>query len=48
MTANALAQYGLNIADLNRILNTALAGGKAGTVYEGERRSTWWCAWPDT
>jgi len=33
-----IAQYGLNIADVNRILNTALAGGKAGVVYEGERR----------
>lgn len=33
-----VAQYGLNIADLNRVLNTALAGGKAGVVYEGERR----------
>ncbi|MBL0044820.1 MAG: CusA/CzcA family heavy metal efflux RND transporter [Flavobacteriales bacterium] len=33
-----IAQYGLNIADLNRSLNTALAGGKAGVVYEGERR----------
>ncbi|MBK7271376.1 MAG: CusA/CzcA family heavy metal efflux RND transporter [Flavobacteriales bacterium] len=33
-----IAQYGLNIADLNRVLNTALAGGKAGVVYEGERR----------
>ncbi|MEO8589761.1 MAG: CusA/CzcA family heavy metal efflux RND transporter [Flavobacteriales bacterium] len=33
-----IAQYGLNIADLNRVLNTALAGGKAGMVYEGERR----------
>ena len=33
-----IAQYGLNIADLNRVLNIALAGGKAGVVYEGERR----------
>ena len=33
-----VAQYGLNIADLNRVLNTALAGGHAGVVYEGERR----------
>jgi cobalt-zinc-cadmium resistance protein CzcA len=33
-----IAQYGLNILDLNTILNTALAGGKAGIVYEGERR----------
>ena len=33
-----IAQYGLNIFDLNTILNTALAGGKAGIVYEGERK----------
>ncbi len=33
-----IAQFGLNISDVNRILNTALAGGKAGVVYEGERR----------
>ena len=33
-----IAQYGLNIIDLNQVLNTALAGGKAGVVYEDERR----------
>lgn len=33
-----VAQYGLNIQDINSILNTALAGGKAGVVYEGERK----------
>ncbi|MBK7385131.1 MAG: CusA/CzcA family heavy metal efflux RND transporter [Flavobacteriales bacterium] len=33
-----IAQFGVSIADANRILNTALAGGKAGVVYEGERR----------
>ena len=33
-----IAQYGLNIDDVNKILNTALAGGKAGVVYEGERK----------
>ncbi len=33
-----IAQYGLNITDVNKILNTALAGGKAGVVYEGERK----------
>ncbi len=32
-----LAQFGLSVATANRILNTALAGGKAGVVYEGER-----------
>ncbi len=33
-----LAQYGVTIAEMNRILNTALAGGRAGVVYEGEKR----------
>ncbi|MBS1663413.1 MAG: CusA/CzcA family heavy metal efflux RND transporter [Bacteroidetes bacterium] len=33
-----IAQYGLAIADVNTVLNTAYAGGYAGTVYEGERR----------
>ncbi|HRH37265.1 MAG TPA: CusA/CzcA family heavy metal efflux RND transporter, partial [Flavobacteriales bacterium] len=33
-----LSQYGVTIAELNRILNTALAGGRAGVVYEGEKR----------
>ncbi|TBR20263.1 MAG: CusA/CzcA family heavy metal efflux RND transporter [Chitinophagaceae bacterium] len=33
-----IAQYGLNIFDVNKILNTALAGGKAGVVYDGERK----------
>ncbi len=33
-----IAQYGINIEDANTILNTALAGGKAGIVYEGERK----------
>jgi len=35
---NKIAQYGLNIADVNRILNTAYAGGTTGVVYEGERK----------
>ncbi len=35
---NKMAQYGLNIADVNRIVNTAYAGGTTGVVYEGERK----------
>lgn len=35
---NKIAQYGLNIADVNRIINTAYAGGTTGVVYEGERK----------
>lgn len=33
-----IAQFGLNIADVNGVLNTALAGSKAGVVYEGEKK----------
>lgn len=33
-----MAQYGLNIADVNRIVNTAFAGESSGLIYEGEKR----------
>lgn len=33
-----LAQYGLNVADLNRVVESAFAGGKAGVIFEGEKR----------
>ncbi|MBS0424081.1 MAG: CusA/CzcA family heavy metal efflux RND transporter [Proteobacteria bacterium] len=33
-----MAQYGLSIADVNRILRTAFAGEVAGVVFEGEKR----------
>lgn len=33
-----VAQYGLNIAKLNRYVSTAFAGGKAGVIFEGEKR----------
>lgn len=33
-----IAQYGLNIEDINRIVNTAFAGQSTGMVYEGEKR----------
>ncbi|MEI6456638.1 MAG: CusA/CzcA family heavy metal efflux RND transporter [bacterium] len=33
-----IAQYGLNIADLNKVLRTAFAGNAAGVVYEEEKR----------
>lgn len=35
---NKIAQYGLNIGDVNTILNTAYAGGYTGVVYEGEKK----------
>ena len=33
-----LAQYGLNISDLNMLIQSAFAGGKAGVIFEGEKR----------
>ncbi|NBR13969.1 MAG: efflux RND transporter permease subunit, partial [Crocinitomicaceae bacterium] len=33
-----IAQYNLNISDINRIVNTAFAGQSTGLVYEGEKR----------
>lgn len=35
---HAIARYRLNIADVNRVVNMALAGQSAGLVFEGERR----------
>ncbi len=35
---NAIAQYNLNIADINRVVNTAFAGQSSGLVFEGEKR----------
>lgn len=35
---DALAQYGMNIADVNKVVNTAFAGQSTGLVYEGEKR----------
>lgn len=34
----AIAQYGLNIADINKVINTAFAGQSSGQVFEGEKR----------
>lgn len=33
-----IANYGLNIDDINHMVSTAFAGGNAGVVYESERR----------
>ncbi|NIG57513.1 CusA/CzcA family heavy metal efflux RND transporter [Chitinophaga sp. Cy-1792] len=35
---DAMAQYGLNVSDINRVVNTAFAGQATGLVYEGEKR----------
>jgi cobalt-zinc-cadmium resistance protein CzcA len=34
----AIAQYNLNITEINKIVNTAFAGQSAGLVFEGEKR----------
>ncbi|MDQ6902881.1 MAG: CusA/CzcA family heavy metal efflux RND transporter [Bacteroidota bacterium] len=34
----AMAQYNLNIADVNNVINAAFAGKAAGLVFEGEKR----------
>jgi cobalt-zinc-cadmium resistance protein CzcA len=34
----AIAQYNLNIADINKVVNTAFAGQSAGLIFEGEKR----------
>lgn len=33
-----LAQYGVNVQDLNTVIQSAFAGGKAGVIFEGEKR----------
>ncbi|MBZ4192581.1 CusA/CzcA family heavy metal efflux RND transporter [Niabella beijingensis] len=35
---DAMATYGLNVSDINRVVNTAFAGQTTGLVYEGEKR----------
>ena len=35
---NAIAQYNLNITDINKIVNTAFAGQSSGSVFEGEKK----------
>ena len=35
---DGMAKYGLNVADINRVVNSAFAGQVAGQVYEDEKR----------
>jgi cobalt-zinc-cadmium resistance protein CzcA len=35
---STIAQYNMNISDINRILNTAFAGQSTGLIFEGEKR----------
>ena len=35
---NVIAQYHLNIDDINKVINTAFAGQSTGLVFEGEKR----------
>ncbi|MCX6182127.1 MAG: CusA/CzcA family heavy metal efflux RND transporter [Bacteroidetes bacterium] len=34
----AIAQYNLNISDINEVINTAFAGQSTGLIFEGERK----------
>ncbi len=34
----AIARYGLNVADVQEVVSTAMGGGKAGQVFEGDQR----------
>jgi cobalt-zinc-cadmium resistance protein CzcA len=35
---DAIARYGINVSDVNEVIETAIGGKQASTVYEGERR----------
>jgi cobalt-zinc-cadmium resistance protein CzcA len=35
---NKIARYGLNVADLNKVISMGFAGLKAGSVFEGEKQ----------
>ena len=35
---DAIARYGINVADVNEVIETAIGGKQASTIYEGERR----------
>ena len=35
---DALSQFGLNVSDVNNIVNTAFAGQSTGSVFEGEKK----------
>jgi len=35
---NKMAQYGLQVKEINQVIRTAFAGEMAGTIYEGDRR----------
>lgn len=35
---DAIARYGINVLDVNEVIETAIGGKQASTIYEGERR----------
>lgn len=35
---DAIARYGINVSDVNEVIETAIGGKQASTVYDGERR----------
>lgn len=44
---NAVARYGINVADVNETIETAVAGKVAGTLIEGQRRFAIVVRFPD-
>ncbi len=45
---NAIARYGLNVEDVNDLIETALRGRMASIVFEGERRYELFVRYPET
>ena len=44
---DAIARYGINVSDVNEVIETAIGGKQASTVYEGERRFPLMLRYPD-
>ncbi len=42
---SALAQYGLNVSDVNNVVNAAFAGKVTGAVFEGEKKVRYGCTY---
>jgi cobalt-zinc-cadmium resistance protein CzcA len=45
---DAIARYGINVSDVNEVIETAIGGKQASTVYEGERRFPLVLRYPST
>ena len=45
---DAIARYGINVSDVNEVIETAIGGKQASTIYEGERRFPLVLRYPST